>query len=256
VAKLAVEVAKPRGGRGGTGVHVVAPGDEQEFMRRFDLGDIPGIGPRFRSRLEAAGLRTVRDVLAMPEAALARSVGPGDAAWLLRKARGLDDHVVERRERSKSLSREETFDRDIADDATLEQELLALCARVAADLRDDDLATRTISVKLRDRDFRTRRASRTLRSPVVADRIIHQTARELLRKLRRARRIPARLLGVALTSLSGAVETAQLPLLPESASGAETERDRTLSRAVDTVRARFGREAIVAASLADRGRRR
>ena len=56
--------------------------------------------------------------------------------------------------------------------------------------------------------------------------------------------------------LSGAVETAQLPLLPESTSGAETERDRTLSRAVDTVRARFGREAIVAASLADRGRRR
>jgi DNA polymerase IV len=254
VAKLAVELAKP--GKGGTGVFVVEPGAEPEFMQRFELGDIPGIGPRFRARLEARGLRTVRDVLRIGEAALERSVGPGDAAWLLRKARGIDDHVVEHRERSKSLSHEETFDRDIADDAALEAELFELCARVAADLRDHELAARTISVKLRDHDFRTRRASRTLAAAVVADRVIYQTARELLRKLRRARRVPARLLGVALTSLTEPAEGAQLMLLSESARETETERDRSLARVVDKVRSRFGRQAIVAAPLVGRRPRR
>src|SRR5947207_9104669 len=63
VAKPAAGVAKPRVGTPADGVHVVAPGAELEFMRRFALADIPFIGPKFQERLAKLGLYEVSDVL-------------------------------------------------------------------------------------------------------------------------------------------------------------------------------------------------
>src|SRR6476620_10218884 len=45
VAKLAVELAKSKPGRPTAGVFVVPDGEEDQFLQRFDLADIPGIGP-------------------------------------------------------------------------------------------------------------------------------------------------------------------------------------------------------------------
>jgi DNA polymerase-4 len=255
VAKLAVELAKPRPGSGATGVFIVPPGGETAFMRRFTLADIPGVGPRFRARLEVAGFRSVPDVLDRSEDALVRAIGARAAAWLSARARGSDSHDVRSRRRSKSLSHETTFDRDVGETADLERALLGLATRVASDLRAHGLACRTISVKLRDADFRTRRAGRTLPSPVLGDRVIYQTARELLVRLRKARRVPARLLGIALTSLDAAQTDVQLPLLAPPSPG-ESDRDRALARTVDTVRAKFGRGAIGPAPLAAAAPRR
>src|SRR6476620_1806154 len=45
VAKLAVELAKSKPDRPTSGVFVVPDGEEDQFLQRFDLADIPGIGP-------------------------------------------------------------------------------------------------------------------------------------------------------------------------------------------------------------------
>ena len=258
VAKLAVEVAKPKPGSSATGVHVVPTGEEERFLRRFDLGDLPHVGPRFRERLESFGLRTVPDLLDTDPATLARWIGEGAARWLRDRARGIDDTPVETREVQKQVSREDTFPVDVDGDAELEEELLRLAVRVTADLRQQRLAARTITVKLRDADFRTRSASRTLREPVIADRPIFEVARELLRKLRRARRTPARLLGVALGSLAPPDDVEQLALFdvaPRTDPVQETARDRALAAAVDRLRERFGSGAIGPARLAGRRER-
>ncbi len=244
LAKLAVEFAKPHSGERATGVYVVEPGAEAAFMQRIRLADIPGVGPRFRTRLEAAGLRSVGEALALGRPALERAIGARDADWLWPRLQGAADDTVTARDRSRSLSREETFDRDIADDQTLEHLLLGLSTQAAGDLRAHHLAVRTISVKLRDADFRTRRASRTLAAAVVGDRVIHDTALALLRRLREARRVPARLLGVALTSLQTSAGDSQYSLLAPAPEESDTDRDRLLARTVDTVRARYGRAAI------------
>jgi len=141
---------------------------------------------------------------------------------------------------------------DIADDAGLERELLALVTRAAADLRADGLTARTVTVRIRDRDFKTRQASRTLDTAVISDRVILEVARLLLVKLRKARRVPARLLGVKLSSLSTDAEADQLNLFEErDARLRETDRDRVLARAIDRVRAKFGDRGIFPAGLAD-----
>ena len=243
VAKLAVERAKPKPGTGANGVHVVPPGAELDFMRQLALADIPGIGPKSTVRLADAGLRTVEDVLALDAAGLARLVGERDAAWLAERVRGIDQGEVAEREVAKSISRDETFDVDLHDDVLIEGELAELVGRAAADLRSEGLTARTITVRIRDKDFTTRQASRTVDEALESDRALFVVARQLLAKLRRARRVPARLLGVALSNFTPP-PTTQLGLFEGTRAPLETQKDRELSRAMDTVRARFGRDAI------------
>ena len=244
IAKMAAERAKPRPENGANGVRIVENGHELAFMRTLKLAEIPGIGPKATSRLAARGLVTVEDVLALDAAALARLVGPRDSGWLARKVRGEDSgEVATEREAAKSISRDDTFPVDINDDLLLEGELTELVGRAAGDLRGDGLRSRTVTVRIRDRDFTTRQASRTVDQALESDRAIFLVARELLLKLRKARHVPARLLGVALSNFTDA-PTKQLALFGERNGRLETPKDRDVSRAMDVVRKKFGRGAI------------
>ncbi len=190
------------------------------------------------------GLRSVEDVLALDDAGLARLVGPRDAGWLAHRVRGEDEGEVHGdRESAKSISRDDTFPTDIDDDVMLEGELTELVGRAAGDLRADELKTRTVTVRIRDRDFTTRQASRTVDEALESDRGIFLVARELLYKLRRARRVPARLLGVALSHFTHP-PAKQLTLFERTGGQIESAKDREVSRAMDAVRMKFGRGAI------------
>lgn len=252
VAKLAVERAKPKPGTSATGIHVVEPGDEERFLETFDLGDIPLIGPRFQERLAKLGMHRVTDVRPYDVATLSQWLGAREAEWLFARIRGIDAREVESHGDAKSISRDETFAADLVDDDELERELLALVTRAAADLRADGLTARTVAVRLRDFDFKTRSAALTLDAPVISDRVILEVARQLLAKLRGKRRVPARLIGVALSSLatdSAADQMTLFDLADERTD--ETERDRVLARTVDRVRAKFGNRGILPARLVD-----
>jgi len=245
IAKLAVERAKPHKNPAANGVFVVPAGDEIAFMSTLKLADIPGIGPKSTERLARHSLITVTDVLNADRAALVRAVGEREADWLAARARGISESEVADKEQSKQMSRDETFPRDLHDDRALERELLRLATRVAADLRGDGLTARTITVRIRDADWTNRSASRTLPESVESDRAIFTVARELLHKLRRARRVPARLLSVSLSSLDEERrEIPQLALFDDVAPMVETEKDRAVSHAVDRVRAKLGKDAI------------
>jgi DNA polymerase-4 len=244
VAKLAAGLAKPRPGRAADGVHVVAPGAEADFMLQFALADIPLIGPRFQERLGRFGLRTVRDVVRCDRETLIGWLGEREGAWLHERARGIDRAQVETNREAKSVSRDETFATDLNDDAALAARLLGLADRASAEVRESGLVARTVTVKLRDADFTTRQASRTLADAVQSDRAVYAVARELLTRLRAARRVPARLLGVALSQLVRSGAEGQLSLLVAPGHTVETERDRVISRMIDEVREKFGPDAL------------
>ncbi|HTR79430.1 MAG TPA: DNA polymerase IV, partial [Gemmatimonadaceae bacterium] len=146
LAKMAAEKAKPKPGTGATGVCIVPVGGEAEFLRGLELGDIPLIGPKFQARLAHLGFRTIADVLAVEPAELATRLGERQAAWVLDRAHGIDERRVRQRDLARSISRDETFSKDLSADADLERELLRLVARAASDLRHDGLAARTITV--------------------------------------------------------------------------------------------------------------
>ena len=253
VAKLAVERAKVKPGNSATGVHIVAPGSEEEFLRGFALADIPLVGPKFQERLAKLGMVSVPDVLQYDLPTLTRWLGAREAEWLHDRVRGIDDGAVESWSEAKSISRDETFAMDIDDDVELERELLALVVRAASDLRGDGLTARTVTVRIRDADFRNRSAARTLDRAVISDRVILTVARALFQKLRSARQVPARLLGVALSSLGADPEAAQLALFERAGDATtETDRDRAIARVVDRVRAKFGADGILPGGLQGR----
>jgi DNA polymerase-4 len=243
IAKLASRRAKPHS-QSTEGVYVVSPGGEAAFLADHELAAIPGVGPKFQERLSTHGLRTVREALAHDERTLVHWFGESGGRWLYRRIRGLDTAPVVSRPRSHSMSHETTFATDINDDEALNGILRRLVAQLGATLRRKDLRARTVTVKLRDADFTTRQASRTLPEGVATDAPLARTASALLGTLRTRRRVPARLLGVAVSHLEPADAT-QLSLFDANAvSGLETTRDRALSQAVDTINETFGRRRI------------
>ncbi len=262
VAKMAVELAKPKPGTGATGVRCVTPGHEAAFLAPFRLADLPMVGPRFSATLERMGLERIVDAQSWSVHDLQSRLGERAGAWLHKRVRGIDDSIVTPREVQKQVSREETFGRDLHDDDILERELLRLAVRVSTDLRRQGLRARTVTVKLKDADFKTRSAQRTLAEPIESEKSVITAARVLFRALRGKRRVGVRLLGIGLSHFddatgSGSGAATQLAFFaPPPAPAAEGEpvenaKDRALTRALDRIRDRYGSTAIIPARLVD-----
>jgi DNA polymerase-4 len=246
IAKLAAGRAKP------AGVLVVPAGEEERFIRGFELREIPGVGPVLAKMLEEKGLVRVEDILPVEEAWLERWFGPSRARWLRDRARGLDSSLVVPGEPRKSISSERTFGSDLSDDQALERELLRLTGSVGVTLRRKGLKGRTVTVKIRDDDFKTRQASHTLPDPVETDSTIFSLARGLFKELRRKRRKGVRLLGVGISSLVDGGGPPQLDLF-RAGGPMEPERNRVLSRVLDDLRVRFGDEAVFPGTMLEGG---
>ncbi len=246
LAKMASVEAKPRAGpRGvdpGLGVFEVEPGRAVEYLHPLPVRRLWGVGPATHERLTRLGISTVGDLAASSPVAIRGALGKAVAARLLELARGIDDRRVETDRPVKSVSHEETFAHDIHGRDDLRSELTRLADGVAARLRADGLAARTISLKVRDGSFRTITRARTLPRPVDSAVAIAETAYSLLDKAAPSGGV--RLLGVAASKFA---EPAQQLQLEELADGQEP-RPSDASRAIDRVRGRFGSEAIGPAS--------
>ena len=250
VAKLAAGRAKPRPQTGGTGVHVVLPGEEATFLATHQLIELPGVGPRLSAKLRSCGLTSVVDALPVSLDELKRRLGPRTGQWLFARIRGEASAGVEPESEAKSMSKETTFSKDIADPDQVETELFRLTTSLTAELRAEGLVARCVTVKLRDDDFATRQASRTLEVAFQTDRVAFEVAQELLKSLRTRRRRPARLVGVGFSRFEPTEGPVQLSMLIETPDDrVETPRDRAVSAAVDRINQRFGREALGPARL-------
>ena len=250
VAKMAATMAKPGG------VHVVPAGGEEAFLRRFALADLPMVGPRFQERLARFNLKSVEDALGVGRERLVEWLGEREGAWLWERIHGVDAAAVHGHADAKSISRDETFAVDIDDDASLRRELIELVDRAAGDLREDGFLARTVTVRIRDADFKDRQASRTLDEPILSDRAVLRVAKELLTRLRAARRTPARLLGVGLSNLVRDEAAVQLPLLEAPRPAEESDQDRAVAKAMDAVRRKLGDKAVALGRMPDGAPRR
>jgi DNA polymerase IV len=156
---------------------------------------------------------------------------------------GRDERSVVAHEPDKSIGAEETFARDVDDPDVVRRELLRLCERTAARLRDAGWVGRTISIKVRFADFTTITRSRTLRDPTDVAAEVYATARGLFDALGldRAR---LRLIGVRVEGLAEAQTSPRQMLLGDRVHGR-----REAEQAADRATARFGSGAVGPASL-------
>ncbi len=229
VAKIASDLDKP------DGLTVVWPADYAKTLDPLPATVIPGIGRETRKRLDAAGIRTIRDLRIAPDRVLEPIFGR-----FTRKTRdrasGIDARPVVSSREEKSISAEETFDDDLAAPNRMDRELLRLTERTATRLRKHALAAGTVQVKIRKSDFTTFTRQRSLRPASDSTDQIFAVARELLHTwLAQNPDARIRLLGVG---GSGLVPAVQHDLF--GAADAQPVVDQT----IDEIRDRFGSAAL------------
>lgn len=240
VAKIASDLEKP------AGFVLVPPQAVQAFLDPLPVARLWGLGPKTLPRVQEAGLHNFRDVrLARPD--LLRALLGRQAERFRQLAAGIDERTVEPRREDRSVSAEETFEHDLRQLPALEAVLLALAEKVAGRLRRDNLLPRTLTLKIREADFTTHSRSRTF-SPASHDtRVLFEQARRLLQAWWQEHPDAAlRLLGVVASQF----ETAgQNDLFADT--DPQRGRDSRLDALVDSVRGRFGDNALVRARLLD-----
>lgn len=227
VAKIASDYAKPNG------IVCILPGREADFLRPLGLRELPGVGSRTFERLSRYNLATIGDLQRMKAGALEAALGPA-GGLLLERAAGRDTSAVEEALYPKSISRETTFEEDVADRAVVEAMISYLTGRAAWKLRSINMSARTVTVKLRYGDFSTYHMAKSLPEASTHDRDFEKLALELFNRLF-TRRMRVRNIGVALSGLT--------PGTPHQAALFEERRflkEERLYRGIDSVRERFG----------------
>src|SRR4051812_37368298 len=194
MAKLGSDMDKP------DGLVVVPPGTELDVLHPLPVTRLGGVGPATAERLHTVGVRTVGDLAAKPLSDLVALVGKAHGAGLYALARAEDDRAVVPDRGVKSVSHEETFERDLTDVAVLGREIDGMAGRVAERLRSSAYSGRTVTLKLRRYDFTTLTRSLTLPQPTDDARTIASIARRLLAEAGTGGGL--RLLGVGVSGLS------------------------------------------------------
>ena len=245
IAKIASGLAKPRG------VMLIPAGSEAEFLAPLPVRKYPGIGPVAEAKLASMGIATLGDLAAAPVERVERWFG-GLAQQFQRGARGGgNDHLGRERPAFRehdpdgevvgSISNERTFREDVNDTRCIESMIGSLCERVCWRARKRGVKSRTVTLKLRYADFHTISRARTM-TPTHAELELYPVVLDIYRRAR-TRRLPVRLLGVALSNL-GAYDD-QPPLFQD---------DEPLYGAVDSLRERYGYDVVrVASALRTRG---
>ncbi len=239
LAKVASDLEKP------DGLTVVEAGSEAAFLDPLPIERMWGVGPKASYELRRAGFRTIGDLARARRSDIEQRLG----AWgrvVQELARGRDERAVVPRRDPVSVGAEETFEVDLRSREELERAVLAQATRVARRLTTQQLRARTVVLKLTDSDFTRITRHVTLPEAVCDTTSIYEAARALLDRVPLEVRA-YRLVGVAAKELVRA-GGGQASLFPDPTQGKRTKLEETLAE----VRAKFGEDALVQATLRSR----
>jgi DNA polymerase-4 len=232
LAKIASDLDKPRG------FSVIGRAETEAFLKPKPVRVIWGVGTATQTALEAAGIRTIADLLRWDRADLGARFGSmGDRLWHL--ARGLDTRRVNRDEKLKSISKETTFFEDTSDPDLLDGHIWRLSEQVADRAKAKRLSGRTVTLKLKKGDFQLVTRRHALTDPTQLTDRIYRAAKDLFDHAGTTG--PFRLIGVGISDLA---PEDQADLSADLLDPQATRR-AAAERATDAIRAKFGAEAII-----------
>lgn len=234
LAKLGSELDKPDG----LTVMPDMPDKIIAFLAPLPINRIWGVGKVTQQCLNTAGIHTIGQLQATPRERLAGLLGRTGAEHLSTLARGEDCRNIELDRQEKSMSREYTFPTDCSCRKTMENMLCEIAEDVGRRLRDFGGRAAVAHLKLRWRGFKTITRQKPFIQPSCDDFSLRDMALALFRAENLIK--PVRLIGFGVSSLSTSGGFEQLALLdPENRGGKER-----LSRAVDSIRKKFGSKTI------------
>jgi DNA polymerase-4 len=235
VAKIASELRKP------DALTVVTAADIRTVLDPLPTSKLFGVGPKTVETLAKLGIHTLADLRQASDAQLHPIFGR-DAYVIRQRAAGIDDRPVLAEWEEKQISTETTFSVDIDNPKLLRAELSRLADRTSGRLRARQVSAHGIAVKIRRHDFSTFTRQRRCAPATHESSAISDLAQQLLNEwLAEHPGAAVRLLGVGAYDLG---PVAQMTLFDDPPQQSNAKLDAT----VDTIRAKFGSQAVMRAS--------
>ena len=207
LAKLASDWRKP------DGIFVIQPDDVDTFLLPLPIGRLPGVGKVTEEKLERLGIRTVSNLRGLNLPTLEGQFGRyGQRLYDL--SRGIDNSQVVPNRPTKSMSAEDTFERDLPLSET-EAMIRRLAEKIWSASRKESRIARTVVLKLKTSDFNILTRSHTPSSPPSSCEEVTTIALALRARVELPPEQRFRLIGVGLSNFCEPEEVSAQPALFE-----------------------------------------
>jgi DNA polymerase IV (DinB-like DNA polymerase) len=196
ISKMASDLQKP------DGLTAVQPEEVDKFLEPLSVNRISGVGRKTTEFLHEKGIETIGQLREVEAKKLTDWFGKG-GVWLWAIANGIEETPVEERGLRKSISVEQTFERDIQNKTMVRDALESLSHEVHDRLLGEGLWYRTVGIKVRFEGFVTFTREKTHTGYVDDLGVIREYVTVLFREFEKDRR-KMRLVGVKLSDLKPA----------------------------------------------------
>ncbi|MCM1099901.1 MAG: DNA polymerase IV [Clostridium sp.] len=241
LAKTASDFEKPNR------VHTLYAREIETKLWPLPVGDLFLCGRSSAETLNKLGIRTIGE-LARTDPRILESHLKSHGLTLYNFANGLDESAVETtRSKAKSVGNSTTLTEDAVTEETAHRVLLELSESVGRRLRAARFMAESVCIEIKYNTFRSVSHQKILDTPTSSTDEIYRHARELFHALWNG--TPIRLLGVRAAKLVEEDTPVQLSLFDYNAP--KSEKQQKLDAALDSIRARYGKEAVKRGSLID-----
>lgn len=238
VAKIATSEAKP------DGYLQVPAGEEKAFLAKLHVTKIPGVGEKTYPKLKEMGIEMVSQLQELHINDLSEKFGEfGIVLW--NKANGIDENPVVPYTDRKSISSENTFEKDVTDEDYLETFVVSLIEQLAFKMRKENFLTSCVFIKMRFSNFETVSKQVSL-DYTASDNVLIAKAKTLLAAMNPDKRA-VRLIGVGFSNLIHGQQ--QIDLF------SDTENNIKLYQALDAINKKFGNKTVHRAKTINTGNR-
>ena len=227
-------------------VHTIFPNEVAEKMWVLPIEELLMVGRATAKKLRSRAINTIGDLANYdPKIIKLFLMSHGTLVW--NYANGIEGSPVRenRRPLIKGIGNSTTIAFDVEDKITSHLVLLSLTETVAARLRQSGYCARLVSVSIKTNEFYSCSHQRKIFSAIDCTNAIHEIACDLFDELWKGE--PIRHLGVRVSELCQN-QFHQLALFEK-----DYEKQRTVDRAVDSIRERYGNGSVIRSSFLNSG---
>lgn len=241
LAKMASDFEKP------DKIHTLFPDELEKKLWPLPVRELYMCGRSSVHALKNLEIFTIGD-LARTDPAILVSHLKSHGRLLWEYANGIDDTVVSsEQEQLKGIGNSTTLAEDAMTFEDAQPVLLRLADTVAERLREDGRHAGMVSVEIKYADFTSFSHQKQFDVPVSTSRSIYEAAVELYQRLWNGN--PVRLIGIRTAKLIDVQTPVQLNLFDYGRENKrQTEKQERLDSALDKIRQKYGKQAVVRGS--------
>ncbi|MEM5948048.1 DNA polymerase IV [Spirochaetia bacterium 38H-sp] len=237
MAKIASDMDKP------DGLVIIEEGAEKETIAKIPMEKLWGIGKSTLALLHKKGIDSTIKLQNCPLAKLISIAGNSLGKFLYSIARGEDPGIYSTYSKTKSVSNERTFDKDISTEEEVQKSLLKLSEMVMKRLIKEGETGKTVQIKIKYNDFTLTSAQISLPEPIRCTEELYHTALYLFTQ-KWNKISPIRLIGIGVSGVKKEKDLYQPALFMQ-----KEDKKNKLEKAIVDLEIKKGKKIFTRARL-------